>query len=207
MITFITQDIKINDRHRLGVNVIDGIRSFENQLTTKMVICDGKISSESLSGSGILAGSLTQSFVVEGKGVVIELHGYCMAEETLIKVNSNAPGNLSYIDGCSNSCVIPAPRNGDPCLNYLYFPIGVDQTFHTHPSVRIGVVLSGTGWADVGNNTYKLSAGTIFALDRFAKHRFRTDDSSMSLIAFHPDSEDGPKDESNPMITRTYLSK
>jgi hypothetical protein len=28
----------------------------------------------------------------------------------------------------------------------------------------------------------------------------------MSLAVFHPDSEDGPKDEANPMKTRTYIN-
>jgi hypothetical protein len=207
MFKFITQDIEVTDRHRLGIKIVDGIRSFENLTMSRLVICNGSVTGDSISGKGTLTASLTQKFIVEGHAVVIELTGYCMAEEILTRINSLSPGNLSYIDGCSNSCVIPAPRNGDPCLNYLYFPVGVDQTFHTHPSIRIGMVLSGSGYADVGDQTFELSAGKIFLLDRFALHRFRTTSSSMSLVAFHPDSEDGPKDEVNPMISRTYLSK
>jgi hypothetical protein len=207
MFKFITQDTEVIDRHRLNIKIVDGNRSFENLTITRLIICDGNINGDSISGKGTLTASLNQSFVVDGKAVAIELLGCHMAEEMLARINPVFPGNLSYIDGCSNSCVIPAPRSGDPCLNYLYFPPGVDQTFHTHPSIRIGMVLSGTGYADVGDQTFELSTGKIFLLDRFALHRFRTTNSSMSLVAFHPDSEDGPKDEVNPMISRTYLSK
>jgi quercetin dioxygenase-like cupin family protein len=207
MFKFITQDIEVTDRYRLSIKIVDGIRSFENLTMSRLLICNGSITGDSISGKGTLTASLTQKFMVEGHAAVIELTGHCMAEEMLARINPTSPGNLSYIDGCSNSCIIPAPRNGDPCLNYLYFPPGVDQTFHTHPSIRIGMVLSGTGYADVGDQTFELSTGKIFLLDRFALHRFRTTDSSMSLVAFHPDSEDGPKDEVNPMISRTYLSK
>jgi quercetin dioxygenase-like cupin family protein len=207
MFKFITQDTDVADRYRLNIKIVDGVRTFEDLTMSRLAICNGSITGDSISGNGILTASLTQKFIAEGHAVVIELSGYCMAEEMLTRVNPVSPGNLSYIDGCSNSCVIPAPRNGDPCLNYLYFPPGVDQTFHTHPSIRIGMVLSGTGYADVDDQTFELSAGKIFLLDRFALHRFRTTNSSMSLVAFHPDSEDGPKDEVNPMISRTYLSK
>jgi len=207
MIRFITQDTDIFDRHRLSIKILNGTRSFKNQSITRMIICDGEIRGDSISGKGKISASLNQGFEVEGKGVIIELLGFNMNEEILTLLNTLSPGNLSYIDGCSNSCVIPAPRDGDPCLNYLFFPPEINQTFHTHPSVRIGMVLSGQGFADVNDQIYELSSGTIFILDRFSKHRFRTQDHSMSLVAFHPDSEDGPRDESNPMITRTYLSK
>ena len=50
-------------------------------------------------------------------------------------------GRLSYIDGCSDSVLVSMPRMGDPVLNYLHFPSGIYQTQHTHPSIRMGVVI------------------------------------------------------------------
>jgi quercetin dioxygenase-like cupin family protein len=91
----------------------------------------------------------------------------------------------------------------------LYFPSGVDQTFHTHPSLRVGIIVSGRGIAEYYEGiilkTTRLNPGDSFVLDRHTRHRFRTEDSIMSIIAFHPDSEDGPRDEYNPMKARTYI--
>lgn len=47
-------------------------------------------------------------------------------------------GRLKYIDGCTDSLLIPPVKKGDPCLNHLHFPVGIEQTMHTHPSIRIG---------------------------------------------------------------------
>ena len=54
-------------------------------------------------------------------------------------------GRLTYIDGCSDSLLVYPPRMGDPCLNHLHFPGDVLQTQHTHPSIRMGIVMSGKG--------------------------------------------------------------
>lgn len=54
-------------------------------------------------------------------------------------------GRLRYIDGCTDSLLVPPVRLGDPCLNGLWFPMGTEQTGHTHPRVRIGMVVRGRG--------------------------------------------------------------
>lgn len=153
--------------------------------------------------------SLQQSmshFTVVGNGYVLDLPGTLFPDEKFCTFDPKKVGNLSYIDGCSNSNLIDPPRSGDPCLNYLYFPAGIDQTFHTHPSVRIGFVLFGNGVSSIYDQEFSLNTGDIFILDRHTKHRFRTSTTSpMSLVAFHPDSEDGPRDEFNPMKARTYI--
>lgn len=56
-----------------------------------------------------------------------------------------ARGRLSYIDGCNDSLLVYPPRMGDPVLNHLHFPGDILQTQHTHPSIRMGVVLAGEG--------------------------------------------------------------
>jgi quercetin dioxygenase-like cupin family protein len=151
-----------------------------------------------------------QNINIEGPALVIDNPGYEFSEKKTCTFNPSLQGQLSYIDGCSNSNLIDPPRNGDPCINYLYFPPGIDQTWHTHPSVRIGYVLSGQGYACLkyGDKEEELSLelGKIFVLHRHVKHRFRTNgDQHMSLMVYHPDSEDGPRDENNPMKSRTYI--
>ena len=56
-------------------------------------------------------------------------------------------GRLRYIDGCTDSLLVPPWRLGEACLNHLHIPAGIEQTMHTHPSDRIGVVVRGTGGA------------------------------------------------------------
>ena len=120
-------------------------------------------------------------------------------------------GRLSYIDGCTDSLLIYPPRLGDPSLNLLYFPPGIEQTRHLHPSIRIGCVIEGSGISDVWENgeivSRSLEAGTNFCLEENELHRFRTDDSSMVVVAWHPDGDWGPTDHNHTMLNRTYIKK
>jgi len=142
---------------------------------------------------------------VSGSAIIIEFMGINFPRTVMGQINPGQPGDLSYIDGCSNSVIVAPPRNGEPCINYLYFPPNITQTHHVHPSVRIGLVLSGEGKATVAGKDYPLTEGTAFILDRFDRHGFSTENSHMSLAVFHPDSESGPTDEFNPMKSRTYI--
>lgn len=120
-------------------------------------------------------------------------------------------GRLSYIDGCSDSLLVYPARMGDASLNLLYFPPGINQTFHRHPSIRLGCVIEGHGFSDVGENdlieTNNLTKGDSFGLVEQERHRFKTTDSSMTVIAFHPDGDWGPTDHNHTMINRTYQNK
>lgn len=129
-------------------------------------------------------------------------------------------GRLSYIDGCTDSLLIYPPRMGDPSLNLLHFPAGIEQTKHLHPSIRIGCVIDGEGWADYWNNggftTTKLTTGSNFCLEENEQHRFRTEQidhtqekwhQSMTVIAWHPDGDWGPTDHNHTMLNRTYIKK
>jgi quercetin dioxygenase-like cupin family protein len=113
-------------------------------------------------------------------------------------------GRLSYIDGCSDEMLVYPPRLGDPSLNYLYFPKNTNQSFHNHPSIRIGYVLSGSGIAQTCNENIKLTAGTLFMLSEKEIHRFTTDKKEMRIVAYHPDGDWGPTDESHTMLNRTH---
>lgn len=116
-------------------------------------------------------------------------------------------GRLSYIDGCSDTLLVYPPRLGDPSLNHLYFPAGIDQSFHTHPSIRMGFVARGEGVAELSNGKIKLKQGMTFCLDEQELHRFKTNKSEMHIIAFHPDGDWGPTDQNHTMLNRTYLAR
>jgi quercetin dioxygenase-like cupin family protein len=120
-------------------------------------------------------------------------------------------GRLTYIDGCTDSLLVYPPRMGDPSLSLLHFPSGIDQSQHTHPSIRIGCVIGGQGVSDTWSNGAQLShdlvTGVNFCLEENELHRFRTIGSSMTVIAWHPDGDWGPTDHNHTMLNRTYINK
>ncbi len=153
--------------------------------------------------------------------VVIERIGY---RGQVVVGTIEDKGRLTYIDGCSDSMLVYPPRLGDPVLNHLYFPRGIRQTQHTHPSIRLGIVARGKGmaWGPVqpgqkydrtvqlhGRDYWEepLEPGNVFLLDAQEMHSFHTLDSDfMDVIAYHPDSDWGPQDTTHPMINRTYIN-
>lgn len=115
-------------------------------------------------------------------------------------------GRLRYIDGCSDTLLVPPVRKGDPCLNHLHFPKGIRQTPHTHPSVRTGLVLKGQGDCIVPeSDPIPLRPGCVFVVPTDALHSFNTYDQTMDVIAFHPDSDTGMTDDDHPMVNRTIV--
>lgn len=115
-------------------------------------------------------------------------------------------GRVQYIDGCTDSVLIPPPRFGDPCLNSLHFPPDIIQTTHTHPSIRAGVIAYGSGYAVVGGEKLPLNTGDAWLIDANEPHHFTTEGTDgMIVIAYHPDSDWGPTDEVHPMKNRTYI--
>ncbi|MGI0117951.1 cupin domain-containing protein [Zooshikella sp. RANM57] len=115
-------------------------------------------------------------------------------------------GRLRYIDGCTDTLLCCPPLAGDPCLNLLHFPPHINQTPHTHPSMRAGIIARGNGICCTGNDTIKLHEGMIFMIPPGALHNFKTNDQSMDVIAYHPESDWGPTHEEHPMINRTWVS-
>lgn len=129
-------------------------------------------------------------------------------------------GRLRYIDGCSDSLLIPPIRQGDPCLNHLHFPPGVTQTMHTHPSLRVGLVTRGHGECVTPFGNVPLLPGHFFLIfpengtdavgldgrmHKVGAHSFRTGQSSMDIVAVHPDSVFGPTDDSHQMLNATII--
>ncbi len=116
-----------------------------------------------------------------------------------------AQGRLKYIDGCTDSLLIPPVMMGDGCLNLLYFPMSINQTLHTHPSMRVGMVIRGKGECITPDCVITLEPGCVFVIPAEGHHGFRTTDNEMSVVAYHPDSDFGPTHEFHPMINRTIV--
>lgn len=146
---------------------------------------------------------------------VIKSHGLGMVNSAKDYRGFNAfggpieeKGRLRYIDGCTDTLLVPPVRKGDPCLNHLHFPPGIIQTPHTHPSVRTGIVYRGRGECVVPHEETKqveLAPGYAFVIKTGTTHSFNTHGESMDVIAFHPDSDTGMTDEDHPMINRTMV--
>ncbi|HRX69895.1 MAG: cupin domain-containing protein [Candidatus Competibacteraceae bacterium] len=143
------------------------------------------------------------SSVQGGSGLVIVLAGYRGLRQ--IGGPLEATGRLRYIDGCSDTLLICPPRWGEPCLNHLHIPPHTDQTPHTHPSVRIGVIMGGTGECRTPDGVYPLQPGIGWYIPTGYQHSFFTQDEALDVVAWHPDSDFGPHDEDHPMINRTII--
>jgi len=150
-----------------------------------------------------------QKITYTGKLVVFTRVGY--KGQNCIGGPIEERGRLTYIDGCSDSLLIYPPRFGDPSLNQLYFPNNITQSFHTHPSIRLGVVAKGAGFATLknGEDEYEitLATGDMFCLEESELHRFRTTAREMTIIIYHPDGDWGPTDHDHVMKNRTYVTK
>ena len=130
-------------------------------------------------------------------------------------------GRLKYIDGCTDSLLIPPIKMGDPCFNHLHFPKNIKQTPHTHPSHRIGIVSKGSGECITPFGNLDLKEDMIFIIKEWdgssyregldgkdyevGNHCFYTSNENMDVIAFHPDSDFGATDINHPMINRTIV--
>lgn len=166
-------------------------------------------------------GSFTSGYIEPGIGsqVMVVRHRYTRGV-FMIGGPVERTGRLRYIDGCTDSLLVPPVKKGDPCLNHLHFPPNIRQTMHTHPSVRIGLVKGGKGECITPFGNVPLEPGMLFAIlpedgekaigldgrqHPVGSHCFFTHNSPMDVIAFHPDSDFGPTDEEHPMINRTFV--
>jgi hypothetical protein len=150
----------------------------------------------SVSGEALVRGS--------GLGITMSRWGY----DGFFQIGgpSEKKGRLKYIDGCTDSLLLSPIMLGDPCLNLLHFPRHISQTSHTHPSMRVGIVVEGNGVCITPEGELPLYPGAIFIIADDALHAFRTTESEMTVIAYHPDSDFGPTHEHHPMISRTIVN-
>ena len=138
-----------------------------------------------------------------GGGFFVTRHGH----EAFFQIGGpiEEKGRLRYIDGCTDSLLIPPILMGDPCFNLLHFPPGIFQTAHTHPSLRAGMVARGSGVCHLADRQVALEPGVIFHIPADTHHHFATTDQAMTVIAYHPDSDFGPQHDDHPMINRTMV--
>jgi len=146
-------------------------------------------------------------YKVSGEGVVISFPGLRLLESRYYIQNELNIGNLTYIDGGTNTTAIGPSRLGDPVVNYVHFPANMYQTLHTHPSHRVGVIIKGKGKVELDNELYEVLEGETFFMRRNELHNFITEDSEVILYVFAPDSGTGPTDEINPLKIRTYIGQ
>ncbi len=151
----------------------------------------------SLPGEGRIGGESSSGFVVTCptfKGVF------------LIGGAVESTGRLGYINGGTDSVLIPPIMQGDPCLNALYFPPGVDQTAHTHPSYRMVMVIEGSGECETPDGIIPMLPGVALFIPANSLHKFRTTKDKLTVICFHPDSDTGFTHAEHPMLKRTIVS-
>lgn len=145
-------------------------------------------------GAALLEGGVSAGLVISCQGYIgLRLCGGPI-EQT---------GRLTYIDGCSDTLLVCPPRLGEPCLNSLHIPPHTRQSAHTHPSVRIGVVLRGSGECRTPQGIYPLEPGMGWLIPPGCVHAFHTLEETLDIIAWHPDSDFGPTDGNHPMLNRT----
>ena len=154
-------------------------------------------------GAGMFFALPDGGMVRGGQGLAITVPGYRGLRQIGGPVET--AGRLRYIDGCSDTLLICPPRLGDPCLNHLHIPPHTDQTPHTHPSARIGVILQGTGECRTPDGVCPLQPGMGWHIPTGGLHSFFTLDEALDVIAWHPDSDFGPRDDDHPMINRTVI--
>lgn len=151
----------------------------------------------SLPGEGWIGGKGSSGFVVTCPSFTgVFLIGGAI-EET---------GRLNYINGGTDSVLIPPVMQGDPCLNALYFPPGVEQTVHTHPSYRMIMVVAGSGECETPEEIISLQPGVAILIPANSLHKFRTTENNLTVVCFHPDSDTGFTHLNHPMLKRTIVS-
>jgi quercetin dioxygenase-like cupin family protein len=143
-----------------------------------------------------------------GNAAIIEYPGLHLLESRYYVQNKLEMGNLSYMDGGTNTTAVNPGRLGDPVINYVHFPAGMRQTLHTHPSHRVGLVLKGRGLVELDDSEFPLKPGDAFFMQRNVLHNFMCPyNEDVVLFVFAPDSGTGPTDEVNPLKIRTYVGQ
>ena len=137
------------------------------------------------------------------RGLVVSRLGYAGLTQWGGPVE--AQGRLRYIDGCSDTLLVCPPLRGDPCLNHLHLPPHTRQSAHTHPSERVGVILRGAGECRTPDGVFALAPGMGWRIPAGCLHSFFTTDSSLDVLAWHPDSDFGPTHDNHPMVNLTLV--
>ena len=192
--TTLTRSLSLNNPKLLTSSIVQGM----------FFSCPGKCTIQG--GSGFVVS------VPKGRDKYRNYGIFMMAGPLEADTDGNLTGTLPYIDGCSDTVLIHPQIYGEPCLNHLHFPSRIKQTQHTHPSGRAGMVIQGEGNCVVIDPETKLitktplTPGTVFVIPTDSPHAFETQNSTLDVIAFHPDSDYGPTKTDHPMVNRTIVN-
>ncbi|WP_157650434.1 cupin domain-containing protein [Burkholderia ubonensis] len=140
----------------------------------------------------------------DAQAILVTSLGY--EGSTLVGGPVEALGRLRYIDGCTSSVLLAPPVRGEPCLNFLYLPRNTSQTLHTHPTIRVGLILSGDGQCETHHGLLEFRAGMAFVIPPGVVHSFQGRGESMRIAIYHPDSDSGPTHTDHTMLNRTYVN-
>lgn len=185
--------------------------------TSWLYVLDGKVwhNGRVKLGAGMYACVNSGYFRTDGKAKALMINRSDYKGMNVYGGPLESEGRLAYIDGCTDSILVNPVKCGDPCLNQLHLPAGTNQTMHTHPSVRIGVVFEGVGECVTPFGNEPLEKGKVFVIhpengEKVNKHKvglhsFKTEESNLGIVAFHPDSDFGATDEVHPMKNRTTI--
>lgn len=215
MMIDIKKTFETQDRWPLNVTKLDpgASRAFDASRGTYYVMLrdagfySDNVKLENVHGAVATSGHFTIRSGL-GSAVVIEYLGLHLLESRYYIQEKLDQGNLSYIDGGTNTTAINPGRLGDPVINYVHFPAHMYQTLHTHPSHRVGLILKGNGRVELDNHEYfSVPEGSAFFMRRNTLHNFICDDQDVILFVFAPDSGTGPTDEVNPLKIRTYIGQ
>lgn len=143
--------------------------------------------------------------LIEGEGAALVASRLSFKGLSVFGGAVEIKGRLRYIDGCSSTVLIAPPKKGDPCFNFLHIPSSIDQTPHTHPTLRVGYIIEGNGIIKLEKDELPLQEGHFFCLPADMLHSFHTTKEHLRIVIYHPDSDVGPSDEEHPMLNRTIV--
>ena len=163
-----------------------------------VTVLEGKMSVEAVAIKAVLSDYCYGSFAGAAKltgsahAVVVSCVDYqCM---TLFGGPLEAYGRLRHAHGCTTSLLLSPPFLGEPCLSFLNVHAGTHQPPLTHPSIRIGMVVSGHGRCGTASEPLVFEKGSVFIVPPDTLHSFQTDEANIRIVLFQAESVFGPSD-------------
>ena len=148
-------------------------------------------------------------FRIEGAGTVNSNFGVVLSvpgKKGFSQVSGPYSGVrlIGYLPGGKQNCLIWPADVSYPTLNTLQMEKHQSQIAHSHDSLRINVIISGSGKCLTPNQTFPLVERDILIIPANKSHQFETKTTGMKFIAFHPDSDGKRWSEIlNPMMLET----
>lgn len=198
----ILDEVEVQTWHGGPVSLREDASHFITVLDGEMTATSGSLKSTL---SDFCYAALPGGATIDGDGNALIVSSINYNAMPLLGGPLETDGRLLYVDGCTNSLLLAPPVMGEPCLNFLNLPSGTHQTPHTHPSLRVGMVVSGNGRCGTKGDPLIFEKGSVFIIPPDALHSFQTDDDNIRIILFHPDSVVGPTHTDQTMLNNTFI--